>query len=60
MKIYILISLFLLFTFSVWGRDYNIVIQGKAVADGKTLNTTVIQQAIDKLSKKRGREDPVS
>jgi len=43
-----------LFTFSVWGRDYNIVIQGKAVADGKTLNTTVIQQAIDKLSKKGG------
>ena len=43
-----------MFTFSVWGRDYNIVIQGKAVADGKTLNTTVIQQAIDKLSKKGG------
>ncbi|WP_321424599.1 glycosyl hydrolase family 28 protein [uncultured Bacteroides sp.] len=54
MKKYILISLFLLFTFSAWGRDYNIVTQGKAVGDGKTLNTKLIQQAIDQLAKKGG------
>jgi len=54
MKKYILICLFLLSAFSVWGREFNIVTQGKAVADGKTLNTTLIQQAIDKLSKKGG------
>jgi polygalacturonase len=54
MKKYILLSLFLLFTFSAWGRDYNIVTQGKAVGDGKTLNTKLIQQAIDQLAKKGG------
>ena len=54
MKKYICVSLFLLLAFSALGRDYNIVTQGKAVADGKTLNTIIIQQTIDKLSKNGG------
>lgn len=54
MKKYICIIISLLFTISIWARDYNIVTQGKAVGDGKTLNTKVIQQAIDQLSKKGG------
>ncbi len=43
-----------MFTFSAWGRDYNIVTQGKAIGDGKTLNTKLIQQVIDQLAKKGG------
>ena len=54
MRKYICIIISLLFTIPIWARDYNIVTQGKAVADGKTLNTKVIQQAIDQLSKKGG------
>lgn len=54
MRKYICIIISLLFTIPIWARDYNIVTQGKAVADGKTLNTKVIQQAIDLLGKKGG------
>jgi polygalacturonase len=55
MKKYICIIISLLFTMPViWARDYNIVTRGKAVADGKTLNTKIIQQAIDELGKKGG------
>jgi len=54
MRKYICIIISLLFTIPIWSRDYNIVTQGKAVADGKTLNTKVIQQAIDLLSKRGG------
>ncbi|MBP1618775.1 MAG: glycoside hydrolase [Bacteroidetes bacterium] len=45
----------MLFTIpTVWGRDYNIVTHGKAIPDGKTLNTIIIQQVIDLLGKKGG------
>jgi polygalacturonase len=52
---YICIIISLLFAIpTIRARDYNIVTQGKAVADGKTLDTKTIQQAIDRLGKKGG------
>lgn len=52
---YFCIIISLLFTIpAIWARNYNIVTQGKAVADGKILNTIIIQQAIDLLGKKGG------
>ena len=40
---------------SLYGpRDYNIVTQGKAIGDGKTLNTKLFSQPLTNLSKEGG------
>lgn len=54
MKKSISIIISLLLAIPIWSRDYNIVTQGKAIDDGKTLNTKIIQSAIDQLSKEGG------
>ncbi len=43
MKKSISIIISLLLAIPIWSRDYNIVTQGKAIGDGKTLNTKIIQ-----------------
>jgi polygalacturonase len=53
-KRYCFFSLFLLVTINISAQNYNILDYG-AVADGKTINTTAIQAAIDRCAQVGGK-----
>ena len=53
LKTYISLILFLILPFIIQAKDYNILDFG-AKPDGQTINTTVIQTAIDQLSEEGG------